>query len=215
MKNSGTFTENKAKIIAVQIINIILFFHKETKMHLDFSPENFILDKSGFVNYLWFEIDDKLFFDKCKPEILKPVEYSQVNNDWYNLGVLIYEMLLNVSPMNFIDSNGKIRYPRFIGISDEAKEIIEKFMSMKNENDDLKLEDIKKLKFFEEINFEDILKRKFEPGIIPMNLEIQKANNIGMIIDDVGKDTKEEMEKERYTLFNFDSDDENEDSDSD
>ena len=215
LRNSGTFTENKTKTIAAQIINIILFFHKETKMHLDFSPENFILDKNGFVNYLWFEIDDKLFYDKCKPDILKPVEYSKVNNDWYNLGVLIYEMLLNISPMNFIDSNGNIRYPKFIGISDEAKEIIEKFMSMKNENDDLELKDIKNLKFFEEINFEDILNRKFEPCIIPMNLEIQKANNIGMIIDDVNKDTKEEMEKERYTLFNFDSDDENDDSDAD
>ena len=215
LKNSGTFNENKVKTVAAQIINIILFFHKKKKKHLNFSPENFILDKNGFVNYLWFEINEKLFFDKCRPEILKPVEYTQVNNDWYNLGILIYEMLFNISPMNYLDLEGNIRYPKFIGISDEAKEIIQKFMSMKNDTDDLELEDIKKLKFFEEINFDDVLNRKIEPGIVPMNLDIQKINNMGVISDEGDKDIKEEMEKERYTLFNYDSNDENDDPDLD
>ena len=211
LKNSGTFNEEKTKVIAAQIIHIILFFHNKDKKHLNFSPENFILDKSGFVNYLWFEIDENLFYDKCKPEILKPIEYTQINNDWYNLGVLIYEMLLNISPLNYIDSNGNIKFPKFIGISNEAKEIILKLMSMKNENDEMKLEDIKKYKFFEGINFDDVLNRKIESGIVPMNLEQQKINNMGMMIDDSQKDMKEEMEKERYTLFNYDSNDENDD----
>ena len=211
LKNSGTFNEEKTKVIAAQIIHIILFFHNKDKKHLNFSPENFILDKSGFVNYLWFEINEDLFYDKCKPEILKPIEYTQINNDWYNLGVLIYEMLLNISPLNYIDSNGNIKFPKFIGISNEAKEIILKLMSMKNENDEMKLEDIKKYKFFEGINFDDVLNRKIESGIVPMNLEQQKINNMGMMIDDSQKDMKEEMEKERYTLFNYDSNDENDD----
>ena len=215
LKNSGTFSESKVKLITAQIINIILFFHKKKKKHLNFSPENFILDKNGFVNYLWFEINEKLFYDRCKPEILKPIEYTQVTNDWYNLGILIYEMLFHISPLNYVDSNGKLRYPKFIEISDEAKEFIEKLMSMKNDNDDMELEDIKKYKFLEEINFDDITNRKFESGITPMNLEIQKINNIGIITDDNEKDEKEEMEKERYTLFNYDSNDENDDIEND
>jgi serine/threonine protein kinase len=211
LKNSGTFTEKKAKIISAQIINIILFFHKKKKKHLNFSPENFILDKNGYVNYLWFEINEKLFLDKFRPEILKPLEYTQVNNDWYNLGILIYEMLFHISPLSYMDLNGKIRFPKFFEISDEAKEIIEKLISMKNESDDMELEDIKKYKFFEDINFDDISNRKFEAGIIPMNLEIQKLNNVGIATDEKDKDEKEEMEKERYTLFNYDSNDENDD----
>ena len=209
LQNSGTLSESKAKIIAAQIINIILFLHQKGKKHLNYSPENFILDKNGFVNYLWFEINEKLFLEKCNPGILKPIEYTKVNNDWYNLGVLLYEMLLNISPLNYLDSNGNIKFPKIIKISDEAKEIIEKFLSMKNDTDDIELEDIKKYKFFEEINFEDILNRKFETGIIPMNLEIQKFNNMGMATDEENVDIKEEMEKERYTLFNYDSNDEN------
>ena len=208
LKNSGSFNEKKTKTISAQIINIILFFHKEKKTQMEFSPENFILDKNGFVNYLWFEINEKLFIDKMKPQVLKPIEYTQIKNDWYNLGVLIYEMLLHVSPLNYMDSYGNIKFPRFIGISNEAKEIIEKLMSMKKETDELKLEDIKRFKFFEDINFDDILKRNFESGIVPMNLEIQKMNNLGTLQDNTGKDMKEEMEKERYTLFNYDSNDE-------
>ena len=214
LKNNGTFNESKTKIISAQIINIILFFHqKKQEKHLDFSPENFILDKNGFVNYLWFEINEKIFLEKCKPEILKPIEYSQINNDWYNLGVLIYEMLFHNSPLNYVDANGNFKYPIFISISDEAKEFIDKLLSMKNETDDIELEDIKKFKFFKDINFDDVLNRKIEPGIVPMNLEIQKINNMGMATDE-DKDTKEEMEKERYTLFNYDSNDENDDFES-
>ena len=44
-----------------------------------------------------------------------------------------------------------------------------------------------------------------------MNLEIQKINNLGMVTD-AQIDEKEEMEKEKYTLFNYDSDDSNDDN---
>lgn len=124
---------------------------------------------------------------------------------------MIYEMVLNINPENFVDKEGKLKYPNFFDLSDEIKEVIEKLMSMKDENDDLDLEQIKKLKFYEEINFEDILNRKCDAEIKPMNLEIQKINNLGMVTD-VQIDEKEEMEKEKYTLFNYDSDDSNDDN---
>ena len=205
LKNSKTFNENKIKIIAAQIINIILYFHKNIEKHMNFSPENFILDKDGFINYLWFEIDQKLFEENCSPKISKPFEYTKVNNDWYNLGVMIYEMVLNLNPEDFLDKEGKLHYPRFIDLSDEIKELIEKLMNMKDENDELNLDDIKKFKFFEGVNFEDVINRKCEAGIKPMNLEIQKINNLGVVSDD-NIDEKEEKEKEKYTLFNYDSD---------
>ena len=83
-------------------------------------------------------------------------------------------------------------------------------MSMKDENDELNLDEIKKFKFFNDINFEDVLNRKCDSGIKPMNLEIQRKNNLG-IINDSNLDEKEEEEKERYTLFNYDSDEESND----
>ena len=212
LKNSKTFNENKIKIIAAQIINIILYFHKNIEKHMNFSPENFILDKDGFINYLWFEIDRKLFEENCSPKISKPFEYTKVNNDWYNLGVMIYEMVLNLNPEDFLDKEGKLHYPIFIDLSDEIKELIEKLMNMKDENDELNLDDIKKFKFFEGVNFEDVINRKCEAGIKPMNLEIQKINNLGVVSDD-NIDEKEEKEKEKYTLFNYDSDS-NEENDS-
>ena len=211
LKNSMTFSEAKIKVISAQIINIIIHFHKNIEKHMNFSPENFMLDKDGFVNYLWFEIDQKLFEEKCHPKILKPIEYTKINNDWYNLGVLMYELLLNLSPENFRDKDGNLKYPRFIDISEEIKEFIEKLMSMKEEDDELSLEEIKGYKFFNNINFNDILNRKFDSEIKPMNLEIQKINNMGIITDEQ-IDKEEEKEKERYTLFNYDSEDSNEEN---
>ena len=119
-------------------------------------------------------------------------------------------MLLNLNPENFMDKNGKLKYPRFIELSDEIKEVIEKLMNMKDENDDLSLEQIKMLKFYQDINFEDVLNRKGESGIKPMNLDIQKQNNLGVVTDEI-IDEKEEIEKEKYTLFNYDSDSDNND----
>ena len=58
------------------------------------------------------------------------------------------------------------------------------------------------------VNFVEILERKCDSEIKPMNLDIQKINNLGVIVDNQ-IDEKEEQEKERYTLFNYDSDDEN------
>lgn len=205
LKNSMTFNEHKIKIVAAQIINIILYFHKNIEKHMNFSPENFILDKDGFINYLWFEIDQKLFEENCSPKKSKPFEYTKVNNDWYNLGVMMYEMILNLNPEDFLDKEGKLHYPRFIDLSDEIKEIIEKLMNMKDENDELNLEEIKKFKFFEDVNFEDVINRKCDPEIKPMNLEIQRINNLGVVTDDK-IDEKDEKEKERYTLFNYDDD---------
>ena len=171
---------------------------------MNFSPENFILDKNGFINYLWFEIDEEVF-RKNKLPILKPEEYSAINNDWYNLGLMIYEMLFYVSPFNFIDKNGNIQYPKFIDVSEEAKEFLEKLLKMKDDNDEMELEEVRQYKFFEGIDFGEILNRKIDPVIVPMNLEIQKQNNAGVIIDD---NDKENSEMERYTLFNYDSFDE-------
>ena len=211
LKNMMTFDEDKIKIISAQIINIIIFFHKNIEKHMNFSPENFILDKDGFINYIWYEIDQKLFEENCSPKILKPTEYTKINNDWYNLGVMIYELGLNLNPEKFMDNKGKLHYPCFIDLSDEIKEVIEKLFSMKNENDDLNLDDIKKFKFFKDINFEDINNRKFDPEIKPMNLEMQKINNMGVVTDEQ-IDEKEEKEKERYALFNYDSDNDDEEN---
>ena len=40
-----------------------------------------------------------------------------------------------------------------------------------------------------------------------MNLEMQRINNLGYVTDEQ-IDENEEKEKERYTLFNYDSEDE-------
>ena len=58
------------------------------------------------------------------------------------------------------------------------------------------------------------LNRKGESGIKPMNLDIQKQNNLGVVTDEI-IDEKEEIEKEKYTLFNYDSDSDNNDENTD
>ncbi len=121
----------------------------------------------------------------------------------------MYEMLFNCIPLNFIDSNGRLRFPEFMSISNEARQFVEYLLYFTNEEQDILLEHIKQFKFFEDINFDDVFNRKVESGITPMNLDMQKLNNMGVMTDDKKKDQSEEMERERYTLFNYDSNDEN------
>ncbi len=110
------------------------------------------------------------------PEIIQGKGHHKAV-DWWALGILIYEMLAGYPP--FYDENpfqiyqkilaGKIEWPRFIDIV--AKDLIKKLLvndrtkrlgAMKNGSDD-----IKKHKWFRNIDWDVVFERKMPPPIVP------------------------------------------------
>ena len=132
---------------------------------------------------------------KFKNEYTPPEIYLELNvnkkiSDWWNLGILIYEMIFGITPF-YSDSNTKLKnmicnqelkIPDKPHISETCKDLIKRLLNKKyNErlgfNNDF--EEIKNHEFFKDINFDDLSNKKlespFRPDITDMkNEEIKK-----------------------------------------
>ena len=186
------FDEETTKFYSSQIAILINYFHTNQINYMGFSPENFILDSYGYIKYLNGEIDTNLVKENNILILNKPYEYDIVKDDWYNLGVIIYEMLFNIKPYYGYDNI--LKFPSLISVSDNAKNLLKNLLT---KNDNLRInnfEDLKKNDFFKDVNFDDILNKKVTPNIIP--IEINNNLNNTDIAD-------EHKDKENYNVSNF------------
>ena len=186
------FDEETTKFYSSQIAILINYFHTNQINYMGFSPENFILDSYGYIKYLNGEIDSILAQENNILVLNKPYEYDIVKDDWYNLGVIIYEMLFNIKPYYGYDNI--LKFPSLISVSDNAKNLLKNLLT---KNDNLRInnfEDLKKSDFFKDVNFDDILNKKVTPNIIP--IEINNNLNNTYIAD-------EQKDKENYNVSNF------------
>ena len=187
------FDEETTKFYSSQIAILIDYFHKNQINYMGFSPENFILDSYGYIKYLNGEIDSNLIEENNILILNKPYEYDIVKDDWYNLGVIIYEMLFNIKP--YYGNDNILKFPSLISVSDKAKNLLKNLLI---KNDNLRINDFENLKksdFFKDVNFDDIYNKKVTPNIIPV--EINTNLNTTTVINDEQKD------KENYNVSNF------------
>ena len=187
------FDEETTKFYSSQIAILIDYFHKNQINYMGFSPENFILDSYGYIKYLNGEIDSNLIEENNILILNKPYEYDIVKDDWYNLGVIIYEMLFNIIP--YYGNDNILKFPSLISVSDKAKNLLKNLLT---KNDNLRINDFENLKksdFFKDVNFDDIYNKKVTPNIIPV--EINTNLNTTTVINDEQKD------KENYNVSNF------------
>ena len=133
------------------------------------------------------KIENKDFSEKF--EFQKPDEYNVIKDDWYNLGVFIYEMLMNIPP--FYNKDGKLKFSKLISISDNAKNLLLKLLDKNNNNRINDISDLENDNFYKNINFKDVLENKIEPKIKPFE-----------------QISEEELNKEQYNISNFDMPDE-------
>ena len=187
------FDEETTKFYSSQIAILIDYFHKNQINYMGFSPENFLLDSYGYIKYLNGEIDSNLIEETNILILNKPYEYDIVKDDWYNLGVIIYEMLFNIIP--YYGNDNILKFPSLISVSDKAKNLLKNLLI---KNDNLRINDFENLKksdFFKDVNFDDIYNKKVTPNIIPV--EINTNLNTTTVINDEQKD------KENYNVSNF------------
>ena len=158
-----------------------------------FTSKNILIDKDGYLKLVPFHIgaifkiknDDKNKYkkivEKYKNEYSPPEVF--INDDtqknkcayWWNLGVLIFEMIYNIPPfftdidaeLKNVITNNELKFPSSPQISENLKDLINKLL---NKNCEERLgyqngfDDIKKHVFFKDYNFEELLgKRKEAP----------------------------------------------------
>ncbi|KAI9996002.1 hypothetical protein PInf_013180 [Phytophthora infestans] len=111
-RDTGRFPEHVAKFFAVQLVLALRDLHAQGYVHRDFKSGNVLVGKSGFVKVIDFGLSRKVVADGkvddysgrtqsvcgthyvMAPEMFFKESYA-FGVDWWSLGVVIYEMVMN------------------------------------------------------------------------------------------------------------------------
>ena len=130
---------------------------------------------------------NKFKTEYSSPEILSESDSIDTKSaDWWNLGIIIFEMIYKIPPFYSDDDNRikemitkkELKFPESPKISESLKDLIKKLLK-KDYRERLGyqngFEDIKKHEFFKGFNFKDLLEKKIKAPHKPI---------IGNILDD-------------------------------
>ena len=195
-RDRSAVTEEEAKFYAAELVVAMSCLSEKNVTHRDIKPSNIMLDREGHIKVMDFGLattrrEDLVLVcgtpEYIPPEVLLSKKWNAHTLDRYALGILIYRMIYGVTPYEgenaksvfFNILTSKIEFPTLHSgggggssreISEEAKSLILNLIDHKPENR-LTLDEIKNHKWFENINWEDVNKRKLEPPYKPESLE--------------------------------------------
>lgn len=180
------FSEEQARFYSAQMVLAIEHMHTKDIIYRDLKPENVLLDKSGYIRLTDFGLsrmnagpneDVKSICgtpEYMAPEILMKLGYGKAI-DWWTLGCIIYEMTVGLPPFYCNDRNElfeRIKYsnPKYpSSISPQLRSLLEGLFK----KDSAKrlgsngVEEIKKHPWFDIINWDYMLEKKYEAPFVP------------------------------------------------
>eukprot|EP01135_Chromosphaera_perkinsii_P009553 Nk52_evm3s1810 gene=Nk52_evmTU3s1810 len=188
LQQEGRFHPSRAKFYSAELILALEYLHSLNVIYRDLKPENVLLDYNGHVVLTDFGLSKrgtgydsktKTFCGTAEylaPEVLKGEGYGK-EVDWWSLGVLLYEMLTGLPPFYSENTNTMyklilyqdISFPEYV--TPDAANIL---FLMLQRNPDARLgagpydaEPIKSHIFFQEVNWDALLKKRIQPPYKP------------------------------------------------
>ena len=218
IKINNKLSLESVKFYSASIITALDYLHKKNIIERDLRPENIIINTNGYIKITEFafskKLNNDLTYSMCgSPEYYSPEMINKTGHnksiDFWQLGILLYEMLLGYPP--FIDSDpiqlykkinkGKINFPK--DFNKYAKNIIKQFLKVDmNKRLGCTKRGIYEIilhPFYKDFNWEDLLHRKLKPPIIPKMPKISiKSNNYNLY-----EDFNEMVSKENDPFYNW------------
>lgn len=189
-----TLSENKAKYIMKQILEGLQHIHEQNVVHRDIKPENILLDDSYNVKITDFGFailleDGALMHDLCgTPGYLAPETlHSNMTDgapgysfsvDIWACGVIMYTLLVGSPPFwhrkqlymlrNIMEGNYSLASPEWREVSDDAKDLVSKFLTV-NIEDRISISDALQHPYFQS-------KQLFGQDIAPLKHSLRKTS---------------------------------------
>lgn len=205
LRNAVKFDSRTAKFYAAQVVLIFEHLHSMDIIYRDLKPENLLIDMEGYLKITDFgfaKIVPFKTYTLCgTPEYIAPEVLLQKGHgkgvDWWTLGILMYEMLVGDPP--FLDADPiqiyqqvlqcKVRYTR--SYDNDAKSLTKKLLTpdLSKRYGCLKhgASDIKTSNWFDDLNWEALLKRKLDAPIKPAVKSNTDTSNFEQYPEDVEK----------------------------
>jgi len=185
LKREGKFPEDRVAQYAAQIASALAHLHGFDIVYRDLKPENILLDAEGHIRITDFGLSKQIESEDgthtfcgtpeyLAPEVLKGKGHGCAV-DWWSLGTLVFEMLTGLPPyysqnINIMYQkilNGELRFPPYI--SEKAKSFLTGLLTR---DVDERLgsngfDEIKNHPFFEDIDWDKLLAKDFEPSFKP------------------------------------------------
>ncbi|KAI3653487.1 hypothetical protein MP228_001434 [Amoeboaphelidium protococcarum] len=202
LRRSQRFSNNVAKIYAAEVVLAFEYLHSKDIVYRDLKPENLLIGHDGHL-----KITDFGFAKACPdvtwtlcgtpdylaPEIIQSKGYGK-SVDWYALGVLIFEMLAGYPP--FFDEDhvrlyekiliGKVKYPSHFdpAAKDLVKHLLTADLSKRFGNLKNGSEDIKRHKWFADMDWNKLLRKEISAPHIPHVKHPGDASNFDVYEED-------------------------------
>lgn len=196
--HTSIFSEKQTLFYSSCVLLGLEFLHQNQIVYRDLKLDNLLMDADGYVRIADFGLckegmghGDRTNTFCGTPEFLAPevlTENSYTRSvDWWELGVLVYEMLVGESPFpgddeeEVFDSivNEEVRYPRFL--SPQSASLIQKLLQ---KNPELRLgsgeedaAEIKRHPFYQGMKWDALLAKKVKPPFLPAISAPQDVSN--------------------------------------
>ena len=195
--NINDINEDKIKFFSASIILALEYLHKNEIIYRNITPNNILISKEGYIKLTPFSLE-QIFNIKentdsniSKNEYTSPEAYNDkpnISSDFWNLGIIIYEMIYGIPPFFSLDKNDlkemilnkEIKFPEKKNISENLKDLVEKLLKKNWEErlgKDGDVNEIKNHGFFKGFNFDEISNQKMESPFKPNLSEELKNNN--------------------------------------
>ena len=210
-----------SRFYLASLITILDYLHKKKIIYRDLRPDLIFINTNGYIKLIDFSFSKKIKNDYTytlcgireyySPEMINQTGYNK-SIDFWQLGILLYEMLVGYPP--FLDSdpvqlfnkirNCKIIFPK--KINKNAKSIIRHFLTVDTSKrlgcTKKGIYEIIQTPFFEGFDWEGLLHRNLEPPFIP------KINHIYLShykkIDDIHiEDNNIAVSKDKDPFYNW------------
>jgi len=185
LSQEKSFTEDRAKFYAAQIVSGMIYLHSNGIIYRDLKPENILLSSAGNVIMTDFGLSkeglsaaDSRTATFCgtpeylAPEIIKGEDYTKAI-DWWSVGTLVFEMLTGLPPFYTEDEENMYHkimtadlvFPSYF--SPEVSDIISLFLRRDPKE---RLQDPQKIKshpWFHDIDWFKLERLQIPPPFVP------------------------------------------------